>query len=107
MVTPRSTRGFFFPMAGNPALLQTLDHSLFQLLYVSTYASDMVCQAKDRVHHQLPGTVIGHRSAAVDVVNLDSVHTRRRGVTAPIRNQRSPADGIHRLVLKDEDGVRP
>ena len=65
----------------------------------------MVCQAKDGVRHELPGPVIGHRAAPVDVVDLDSVHVGRRGVASPIRNQGSSADGIYRLVLKDEDGI--
>jgi hypothetical protein len=83
-------------MAGNPALPQTLNHSLFQLFHVSPYASHMVCQAKDGVRHELAGPVIGHRAAPVDVVDLNSVHVGRRGVASPIRNQGSSAD-IYRL----------
>ena len=96
-----------FPMACDPVLPQARDHHFFQSLDVSADTSHMVCQTKDWVHHQLPRSVIGRRSPPVDMLNLNSISVPCRGITAPIRELRLSADGIDRLVLKDEDGIGP
>ena len=75
-----------------------------RLLEVAAVAPDVAAvavQVEDRVADELPGAVVGRFAAAVGLDDLDVDAVRE--VELPVHG--APADGDHRGMLEQDDGV--
>jgi hypothetical protein len=80
------------------------DHRALQRPNVSHQVGGSA-QRHDRISDQLAGSVIGHATAAVRVLDRDPVARERLGVEQDLLLGRAPAQRVHVFVLEQEQGV--
>jgi hypothetical protein len=82
-----------------------VNHCFFQLFDVPASVAAMLCQIKDRVADNLPGTMIGDIAAAVGRMKFH-LHLRKQAiVSAQVFAFAVPPEGDHVRVLAEKQNV--